>query len=201
MDLLVDDVVVCLLWDLNIQCLVRVCEIYYFFELCLSVGKGLYFDNLVSGMYDFSFEMVIYSLLLVDSWWLFGGYCFVEGNFEEGKGSCCQLFVGIEWCLCDYWGEFEFFSVNFYDENKFGVCFFVVYDVSDCWQLGGELEWILQQMLLCVLCNGVSVNCGEGWLCWFLNECWEYCFSVVVSWFIDCNCCQEYIFFGKECFW
>lgn len=61
----------------------------------------------MSGTHDLSFETAIYSPPLADSWRLFGGYRFAEGNFEEGKGSRRQLFAGIEWRPRDYWGELE----------------------------------------------------------------------------------------------
>lgn len=67
----------------------------------------------MSGTHDLSFETAIYSPPLADSWRLFGGHRFAEGNFEEGKGSRRQLFAGIEWRPRDYWGELELSSVNF----------------------------------------------------------------------------------------
>ncbi|WP_410317842.1 hypothetical protein, partial [Klebsiella pneumoniae] len=51
----------------------------------------------MSGTHDLSFETAIYSPPLADSWRLFGGHRFAEGNFEEGKGSRRQLFAGVEW--------------------------------------------------------------------------------------------------------
>ncbi len=72
----------------------------------------------MSGTHDLSFETAIDSPPLADSWRLFGGHRFAEGNFEEGKGSRRQLFAGIEWRPRDYWGELELSSVNFHGENK-----------------------------------------------------------------------------------
>ncbi len=145
MDLLADDVVARSPRDLNTQRLARAREIHYLSELRLSVGKGLHSDNPVSGTHDLSFETAIYSPPLADSWRLFGGHRFAEGNFEEGKGSRRQLFAGIEWRPRDYWGELELSSVNFHGENKPGVRLSAAHDVSDRWQLGGELERISQQ--------------------------------------------------------
>ncbi|MBN0372327.1 poly-beta-1,6 N-acetyl-D-glucosamine export porin PgaA, partial [Pseudomonas aeruginosa] len=95
--LLTDDVVARSPRDLNTQRLARAREIHHLSELRLSVGKGLHSDNPVSGTHDLSFETALYSPPLADSWRLFGGHRFAEGNFEEGKGSRRQLFAGIEW--------------------------------------------------------------------------------------------------------
>lgn len=118
---------------------------------------------------------------------MFGGHRFAEGNFEEGKGSRRQLFAGIEWRPRDYWGELELSSVNFHGENKPGVRLSAAHDVSDRWQLGGELERISQQTPLRALRNGVSANRGEGWLRWSPNERREYRFSAAASRFTDRN--------------
>ncbi|EPH2705894.1 poly-beta-1,6 N-acetyl-D-glucosamine export porin PgaA, partial [Klebsiella pneumoniae] len=136
-----------------------------------------------------------------DSWRLFGGHRFAEGNFEEGKGSRRQLFAGIEWRPRDYWGELELSSVNFHGENKPGVRLSAAHDVSDRWQLGGELERISQQTPLRALRNGVSANRGEGWLRWSPNERREYRFSAAASRFTDRNRRQEYTLSGKERLW
>lgn len=201
MDLLADDVVARSPRDLNTQRLARAREIHHLSELRLSVGKGLHSDNPVSGTHDLSFETAIYSPPLADSWRLFGGHRFAEGNFEEGKGSRRQLFAGIEWRPRDYWGELELSSVNFHDENKPGVRLSAAHDVSDRWQLGGELERISQQTPLRALRNGVSANRGEGWLRWSPNERREYRFSAAASRFTDRNRRQEYTLSGKERLW
>ncbi|HDZ1168803.1 TPA: poly-beta-1,6 N-acetyl-D-glucosamine export porin PgaA [Klebsiella pneumoniae] len=201
MDLLADDVVARSPRDLNTQRLARAREIHHLSELRLSVGKGLHSDNPVSGTHDLSFETAIYSPPLADSWRLFGGHRFAEGNFEEGKGSRRQLFAGIEWRPRDYWGELELSSVNFHGENKPGVRLSAAHDVSDRWQLGGELERISQQTPLRALRNGVSANRGEGWLRWSPNERREYRFSAAASRFTDRNRRQEYTLSGKERLW
>lgn len=201
MDLLTDDVVARSPRDLNTQRLARAREIHHLSELRLSVGKGLHSDNPVSGTHDLSFETAIYSPPLADSWRLFGGHRFAEGNFEEGKGSRRQLFAGIEWRPRDYWGELELSSVNFHGENKPGVRLSAAHDVSDRWQLGGELERISQQTPLRALRNGVSANRGEGWLRWSPNERREYRFSAAASRFTDRNRRQEYTLSGKERLW
>ncbi len=85
MDLLTDDVVARSPRDLNTQRLARAREIHHLSELRLSVGKGLHSDNPVSGTHDLSFETAIYSPPLADSWRLFGGHRFAEGNFEEER--------------------------------------------------------------------------------------------------------------------
>ncbi|MGP4882857.1 poly-beta-1,6 N-acetyl-D-glucosamine export porin PgaA, partial [Klebsiella pneumoniae] len=85
--------------------------------------------------------------------------------------------AGVEWRPRDYWGELELSSVNFHGENKPGVRLSAAHDVSDRWQLGGELERISQQTPLRALRNGVSANRGEGWLRWSPNERREYRFS------------------------
>ncbi|MDU7293486.1 MAG: poly-beta-1,6 N-acetyl-D-glucosamine export porin PgaA [Klebsiella pneumoniae] len=175
--------------------------IHHLSELRLSVGKGLHSDNPVSGTHDLSFETAIYSPPLADSWRLFGGHRFAEGNFEEGKGSRRQLFAGVEWRPRDYWGELELSSVNFHGENKPGVRLSAAHDVSDRWQLGGELERISQQTPLRALRNGVSANRGEGWLRWSPNERREYRFSTAASRFTDRNRRQEYTLSGKERLW
>lgn len=98
MDLLADDVVARSPRDLNTQRLARAREIHYLSELRLSVGKGLHSDNPVSGTHDLSFETAIYSPPLADSWRLFGGHRFAEGNFEEGKAavaSCLPVLNGV----------------------------------------------------------------------------------------------------------
>ncbi len=201
MDLLADDVVARSPRDLNTQRLARAREIHHLSELRLSVGKGLHSDNPVSGTHDLSFETAIYSPPLADSWRLFGGHRFAEGNFEEGKGSRRQLFAGVEWRPRDYWGELELSSVNFHGENKPGVRLSAAHDVSDRWQLGGELERISQQTPLRALRNGVSANRGEGWLRWSPNERREYRFSAAASRFTDRNRRQEYTLSGKERLW
>lgn len=201
MDLLTDDVVARSPRDLNTQRLARAREIHHLSELRLSVGKGLHSDNPVSSTHDLSFETAIYSPPLADSWRLFGGHRFAEGNFEEGKGSRRQLFAGIEWRPRDYWGELELSSVNFHGENKPGVRLSAAHDVSDRWQLGGELERISQQTPLRALRNGVSANRGEGWLRWSPNERREYRFSAAASRFTDRNRRQEYTLSGKERLW
>jgi biofilm PGA synthesis protein PgaA len=98
MDLLTDDVVARSPRDLNTQRLARAREIHHLSELRLSVGKGLHSDNPVSGTHDLSFETAIYSPPLADSWRLFGGHRFAEGNFEEGKAavaSCLPVLNGV----------------------------------------------------------------------------------------------------------
>lgn len=98
MDLLADDVVARSPRDLNTQRLARAREIHHLSELRLSVGKGLHSDNPVSGTHDLSFETAIYSPPLADSWRLFGGHRFAEGNFEEGKAavaSCLPVLNGV----------------------------------------------------------------------------------------------------------
>lgn len=187
--------------EARMQRLARAREIHHLSELRLSVGKGLHSDNPVSGTHDLSFETAIYSPPLADSWRLFGGHRFAEGNFEEGKGSRRQLFAGVEWRPRDYWGELELSSVNFHGENKPGVRLSAAHDVSDRWQLGGELERISQQTPLRALRNGVSANRGEGWLRWSPNERREYRFSAAASRFTDRNRRQEYTLSGKERLW
>lgn len=52
----------------------------------------------MSGTHDLSFETAIYSPPLADSWRLFGGHRFAEGNFEEGKAavaSCLPVLNGV----------------------------------------------------------------------------------------------------------
>ncbi len=98
MDLLADDVVARSPRDLNTQRPARAREIHHLSELRLSVGKGLHSDNPVSGTHDLSFETAIYSPPLADSWRLFGGHRFAEGNFEEGKAavaSCLPVLNGV----------------------------------------------------------------------------------------------------------
>ncbi|HCC6322828.1 TPA: DUF560 domain-containing protein, partial [Klebsiella pneumoniae] len=85
--------------------------------------------------------------------------------------------------------------------NKPGVRLSAAHDVSDRWQLGGELERISQQTPLRALRNGVSANRGEGWLRWSPNERREYRFSAAASRFTDRNRRQEYTLSGKERLW
>lgn len=140
----------------------------------------------MSGTHDLSFETAIYSPPLADSWRLFGGHRFAEGNFEEGKAavaSCLPVLNGVRATT----GASRLSSVNFHGENKPGVRLSAAHDVSDRWQLGGELERISQQTPLRALRNGVSANRGEGWLRWSPNERREYRFSAAASRFTDRN--------------
>ena len=201
MDLLADDVVARSPRDLNTQRLARAREIHHLSELRLSVGKGLHSDNPVSGTHDLSFETAIYSPPLADSWRLFGGHRFAEGNFEEGKGSRRQLFAGIEWRPRDYWGELELSSVNFHGENKPGVRLSAAHDVSDRWQLGGELERIFAADAAARVTQRRQRQPRRRLAALVSNERREYRFSAAASRFTDRNRRQEYTLSGKERLW
>ncbi len=97
MDLLADDVVARSPRDLNTQRPARAREIHYL-RAAPERWQGLHSDNPVSGTHDLSFETAIYSPPLADSWRLFGGHRFAEGNFEEGKAavaSCLPVLNGV----------------------------------------------------------------------------------------------------------
>ncbi|MGE2624329.1 poly-beta-1,6 N-acetyl-D-glucosamine export porin PgaA, partial [Escherichia coli] len=97
MDLLADDVLARAPADGSVKRLDRLRNVHHMSELRINAGKGLHSDSPVSGTHDLSWDATLYSPPIADSWRLFGGTRFAQGNFDEGKGTSRHLFGGVEW--------------------------------------------------------------------------------------------------------
>lgn len=201
MDLLADDVLARAPVDRSARRLERLRAVHHMSELRLNAGKGLHSDNPVSGTHDLTWDATLYGPPIADSWRLFAGARYAQGNFDEGKGTSRHLLGGVEWRPRDLQLEAELSSNRYHGENKPGARLSSTYFLNDNWQVSGSLERLSRTTPLRALRNGISANRGEAGVRWYQNERREYQFSAAVSRFSDHNRRQEYTLTGKERLW
>ncbi len=201
MDLLADDVLARAPVDRSARRLDRLRTVHHMSELRLNAGKGLHSDNPVSGTHDLTWDTTLYGPPIADSWRLFAGTRYGQGNFDEGKGSSRHLLGGVEWRPRDLQLEAELSSNRYHGENKPGARLSATYSLTDNWQVSSSLERLSRTTPLRALRNGISANRGEGGVRWYQNERREYQFNAAVSRFSDHNRRQEYTLTGKERLW
>ena len=200
MDLLTDDVVARSPRDLNTQRLARAREVHHLSELRLSVGKGLHSDNPVSGTHDLSFETAIYSPPLADSWRLFGGHRFAEGNFEEGKGSRRQLFAGVNGARATTGASLNSPASIFTARTSPASAFPppTTSAIAGSW----AANWSgFRSRLRCARTQRRQRQPRRRLAALVIKRRREYRVSVAASRFTDRNRRQEYILSGKERLW
>lgn len=201
MDLLADDVLARAPVARSARRLNRLRTVHHMSELRLNASKGLHSDNPISGTHDLNGDATLYGPPVADSWRLFAGTRYAQGNFDEGKGTSRHLLGGIEWRPRDLQLEAEVSSNRYHGENKPGARLSTTYFLNDNWQFSGSLERLSRTAPLRALRNGISANRGEGGIRWYQNERREYQFSAAVSRFSDHNRRQEYTLTGKERLW
>lgn len=201
MDLLADDVLARAPADGSVKRLDRLRNVHHMSELRINAGKGLHSDSPVSGTHDLSWDATLYSPPVADSWRLFGGTRFAQGDFDEGKGTSRHLFGGVEWRPRDLLVEAELSGNRYHGANRPGARLTAAYSLSDGWQTGGSLERLSRATPLRALRNGIRSDRGEGWVRWYQNERREYRLSAAASRFSDHNRRQEYALTGKERLW
>lgn len=201
MDLLADDVLARAPVDRSARRLDRLRAIHHMSELRLNAGKGLHSDNPVSGTHDLTWDATLYGPPVADSWRLFAGTRYAQGNFDEGKGTSRHLLGGVEWRPRDLQLEAELSSNRYHGENKPGARLSSTYFLNDNWQVSGSLERLSRTTPLRALRNGINANRGEAGVRWYQNERREYQLSAAVSRFSDHNRRQEYTLTGKERLW
>lgn len=201
MDLLADDVLARAPVARSARRLDRLRTVHHMSELRLNASKGLHSDNPISGTHDLNGDATLYGPPIADSWRLFAGTRFAQGNFDEGKGTSRHLLGGVEWRPRDLQLEAEVSSNRYHGENKPGARLSATYFLNDNWQVSGSLERLSRTAPLRALRNGISANRGEGGIRWYQNERREYQFSAAVSRFSDHNRRQEYTLTGKERLW
>lgn len=201
MDLLADDVLARAPVARSARRLDRLRTVHHMSELRFNASKGLHSDNPISGTHDLNGDATLYGPPVADSWRLFAGTRYAQGNFDEGKGTSRHLLGGIEWRPRDLQLEAEVSSNRYHGENKPGARLSTTYFLNDNWQVSGSLERLSRTAPLRALRNGISANRGEGGIRWYQNERREYQFSAAVSRFSDHNRRQEYTLTGKERLW
>lgn len=201
MDLLADDVLARAPVDRSARRLDRLRTVHHMSELRLNASKGLHSDNPISGTHDLNLDATLYGPPVADSWRLFAGTRYAQGNFDEGKGTSRHLLGGVEWRPRDLQLEAELSSNRYHGANKPGARLSTTYFLDDNWQVSGSLERLSRTTPLRALRNGISANRGEGGVRWYQNERREYQFSAAVSRFSDHNRRQEYTLAGKERLW
>ncbi|HFK5806731.1 TPA: poly-beta-1,6 N-acetyl-D-glucosamine export porin PgaA [Enterobacter bugandensis] len=201
MDLLADDVLARAPVARSARRLDRLRTVHHMSELRLNASKGLHSDNPISGTHDLNGDATLYGPPVADSWRLFAGTRYAQGNFDEGKGTSRHLLGGVEWRPRDLQLEAEVSSNRYHGENKPGARLSTTYFLNDNWQVSGSLERLSRTAPLRALRNGISANRGEGGIRWYQNERREYQFSAAVSRFSDHNRRQEYTLTGKERLW
>ncbi|KAG6336147.1 hypothetical protein ID866_2919 [Astraeus odoratus] len=201
MDLLADDVLARAPVARSARRLDRLRTVHHMSELRFNASKGLHSDNPISGTHDLNGDATLYGPPVADSWRLFAGTRYAQGNFDEGKGTSRHLLGGIEWRPRDLQLEAEVSSNRYHGENKPGARLSTTYFLNDNWQVSGSLERLSRTAPLRALRNGISANRGEGGIRWYQNERREYRFSAAVSRFSDHNRRQEYTLTGKERLW
>lgn len=201
MDLLANNVIARAPADRSARRLDRLRMVHHMSELRLKAGKGLHSDNPVSGSHDMNWDATLYGPPVADSWRLFAGTRYAQGNFDEGKGISRHLLGGVEWRPRDLTLEAELSGNHYHGKNRPGARLSTTYSLSDNWQVSGNLERLSRATPLRALRNGISANRGEGGVRWYQNERREYQFNAAISRFSDHNRRQEYTLSGKERLW
>ncbi|MDX3893305.1 poly-beta-1,6 N-acetyl-D-glucosamine export porin PgaA [Pusillimonas sp.] len=182
----------------HVRQLVRDWERHNRAELRISATRGLASDNPVAGNRDLGVDTVVYTPPIGYNWRGFAGAGLAKADFDDYDADYHWFRGGAEWRSRGLTAEAEVSSNHYGRGAKIGARIQGAYDLSDQWQIGGQVAFRSRETPLKALANDITSNRLDAYVRWRANERREWSLTLSPSRFSDGNRRIEGAVAGRE---